>query len=144
MVSTPKIFFRVRLFKLWFWLTQILRNNFRFDEKIDSLNVRPPWKFYFLTAYLHTCICASCIREYFTCYSHTFMLPFLCISMLVCAHTCILGLYLHIYILAFYLYWYILPYILACNEECNNVHVHMWKCTNLHTCTLVYFHTCIL
>ena len=49
MVRTPKIFFRVCLFKLWFLLTQILRNNFRFDEKIGSLNVRPPWKFYSLT-----------------------------------------------------------------------------------------------
>ena len=49
MVRTPKIFFRVCLFKLLFWLAQILRNNFRFDEKIGSLNVRPPWTFYFLT-----------------------------------------------------------------------------------------------
>ena len=49
LVCTPKIFFRVCLFKLWFLLTQILRNNFRFDEKIGSLNVWPPWKFYFLT-----------------------------------------------------------------------------------------------
>ena len=49
MVRTPKIFFRVCLLKWWFWLNQILRNNFRFDEKIGSLNVRHPWKFYFLT-----------------------------------------------------------------------------------------------
>ena len=45
------LFSRVCLVKFWFWLTQILRNNFCFNEKIASLKMRPPWKFYFLTIF---------------------------------------------------------------------------------------------